>query len=75
MLKAIKTIELNDKKSDFKLGLVLTMVLAALSFFAAGLVYANSPDTFTAIKLLVTIIGVNAYLVYFLLNKLNEITK
>ena len=75
MLKAMKVIELKDKKNDFKLVLVLTMVLVAISFFAAGLVFANSPETTTVIKLLATIIGVNTYLVYFLLNKLNDLTQ
>jgi len=66
MSNVMDTISTRNNQSEFKLYMVLTFVLVAISFFALGFMYANVPPMEILIPLVIIIAGVNASLVYYL---------
>ena len=74
MSNVMDTIKIQGDKRDFKLTMVLAFALVAISFFAVGFIYANTPQTEILIKLLVVFGSINSGLIYYLYKKFDGIT-
>ncbi|MEW6992499.1 hypothetical protein AADZ91_17675 [Colwelliaceae bacterium 6441] len=74
MSNVMNTLKIQDNKRDFKLVLILAFALVAISFFAVGFIYANTPQMDILIKLLVVFGGINTGLVYYLYKKIDGLT-
>ena len=74
MSNVMDTIKIQDNKRDFKLAMVLAFALVAISFFAVGFIYANTPQTGVLIKLIAIFGGINAFLVYYLYKKIDGVS-
>jgi predicted membrane protein len=73
MSNMMDKIQIQDKKSSFKLVMVLAFVLVAISFFAVGFLYAQAPGIELLIKLLGIFGGINIGLIYYLCTKYNGV--
>ncbi len=74
MSNVMDTINHQDKKRDFKMVMVLAFVLVAISFFAIGFIYAIAPQLNILATLLVIFGGINSFLIYYLIKKLESVT-
>lgn len=74
MSNVMDTISTRLNQSEFKIYMVLTIALAAISFFALGFMYAKVPPVEILIPLVIIIAGVNAFLVYDLCRMFNRLS-
>lgn len=75
MSTVLNKIKLKENKHDFKVVMVLTFVLVAMSFFVVGNIYAHVPQTELLAKLLIVFGGVNFGLVFYLTKQLDKVIK
>jgi hypothetical protein len=74
MSNVMAQIIIQGNQKDFKLIMVLSFVLVAISFFSVGFIYAKAPQADVLIKLLIVFGGINSWLVYYLCKKFNGVS-
>lgn len=73
MSTVLNKIKLRENKHDFKVIMVLTFVLVAMSFFVVGNIYAHVPQTELLAKLLLVFGGINSGLFFYLSKQFDKV--
>ena len=74
MSTVLNKIKLKENKHNFKLVMVLSFVLVAMSFFVVGNIYAHVPQAELLAKLLILLGGINFGLVFYLIKRFDKVT-
>lgn len=74
MSTVLNKIKLKENKHNFKLVMVLSFVLVAMSFFVVGNIYALVPQAELLAKLLILLGGINSGLVFYLIKRFDKVT-
>lgn len=69
MSEVMKIVKSRNERSEFKVGLVLAFCLVAFSFFAVGLIYAQTFDTLVLFQLILVLGSVNGGVLIHLIKK------
>lgn len=74
MSSVLNLVKSRNAKSEFKILVVLTFCLVALSFFSMGFMYAQAPEISLLLKLLVVMGVVHIAMVFYVIKKFNAIS-
>ena len=73
MSNVMEVINSREKKRDFKLIMVLSFVLVAISFFVVGFIYASVPQSNVLIPVFTILGGINSLVVFYLYKKYDRV--